>query len=274
MTTAGSPWRRSALSGGRRGPHRSRPTAQPLGAGRGGAPGRGTGTVRRARLAGGPAQDREPVSSVQVILGPGGSPLRIRPAWVAVRMTPADAVAVGAGRRRRRGRARRGGRRDAGRADARRGTAGRPGCWTRTGCSRSWSRPPGWTGRRRSTGAPGARAGWCTPAITVTGWEPARGMLGAGRTPGRRLVHTARRRAGRTRRGRGRAAGRSCGSASDVVQASVDGTGVRLRRLDGEQAPAVYAAAPTAMPPAGPGLRRRNKRETGRDRADRRGTAE
>jgi type VII secretion protein EccE len=46
----------------------------------------------------------------------------------------------------------------------------------------------------------------------------------------------------------------------DVVAACV-AAGVRLRRLDGEQAPAAYATAPTAVPPANLRLRFADRRE-------------
>jgi hypothetical protein len=80
----------------------------------------------------------------------------------------------------------------------------------------------------------------------VTGWEPPRGMLAAGV---RRIAVTYSARAEPGIVAVVSAEPRAIVKISQDVIASVEGTGVGLRRLDGEQALAVYGGAPTGGRP-------------------------
>jgi type VII secretion protein EccE len=207
-----------------------------------------------------PGEDRVPVSTVQVIVVPDGSPARIRPAWVAVRITPADAVSV----------------EGAGGVEA----VERVMIAAATRAARTLERH-GWPARVldpdgllaalvEATGLDGPpQEHWSTwrsgrlvhTCYRLTGWEPARGMLAAGV---RRIAVAYSARDEPAILAVVTAEPRAILRVSQDVVASVDGTGVRLRRLDGEQAPAVYGGAPTAgLPvPAAPRARPRAVRLT------------
>ncbi len=201
-----------------------------------------------------PGPDRTAVSCVQVILAPGGSASDPRPAWVAVRVTPADALPM---------------ERSGGVASVERSVAAAALRAARTldGC--------GWPARAvdadgllavlvEATGLDGPPqehwSVWRSGRLVrthygVVGWTPAHGTL----VPGITQVAVSF-----TRRGEPAVLAAVAAHATAlprVSRAVVDGcaaAGVRLRRLDGEQAPAAYATAPTAMPPANPGPRSRS----------------
>ena len=100
---------------------------------------------------------------------------------------------------------------------------------------------------------------------SVTGWTSAHGTLAPGVT---QLAVSFVRRGEPAVLAAVTAQGAALARLSrDVVQACA-AAGVRLRRLDGEQAPAVYATAPTAMPPT-LGLLSRGRRGGGTEPADR-----
>jgi type VII secretion protein EccE len=80
----------------------------------------------------------------------------------------------------------------------------------------------------------------------VTGWEPPRGMIGAGV---RRIAVSFPAGAPPAVLAMVAAEPGALARVAQGVVAAASGTGVRLRRLDGEQAPAVYAAAPTGRFP-------------------------
>jgi hypothetical protein len=190
-----------------------------------------------------PAPDRQPVSTVQVVAVPAGSPARIRPAWAAVRLTPADAVAI---------------ERTGGVAAVERAVAVAAMRAARTLTRAGWPartlEPDGLLAALvEATGMDGPpQEHWSTwrsgrlvhTCYDVTGWEPARGALAPGVS---RVVVSfaagAEAAIVATVSAEARALAPLC---REVVQA-VAGTGLRLRRLDGEQALAVYACAPTGI---------------------------
>jgi hypothetical protein len=207
-----------------------------------------------------PVEDRVPASTVQVIVVPDGSPARIRPAWVTVRITPADAVSV---------------ERAGGVEAVERATIAAAMRAARTLDRHGWPArvldPDGLLAALvEATGLDGPpQEHWSTwrsgrlvhTCYQVTGWEPARGMLAAGV---RRIAVAYSARDEPAILAVVTAEPRAIVRVSQDVAASVGGTGVGLRRLDGDQAPAVYGGAPTAgrPGPAAPRARPRAVRAT------------
>jgi len=228
------------------------------------------------------------VSSVQVVLVPGTSPGQPRPAWVTVRMTPADALAT---------------EHDGGVSAVERTVAAAVAKAVRTLDAAGWpARPvtpdglvPTLVEATGLDGPPQEHWSWWRAGRTVrthyavTGWRPDHGTLAGGvshlsvrfdRGVGGRPA--SERAAGRGASGRTPGPGRdpSGGTDEDVLaSAAEDGfvagatviaavtappaalrrtcdqvvavakaRSVRLARLDGEQAPAVWATSPTAAP--------------------------
>jgi hypothetical protein len=187
------------------------------------------------------------VSAVQVVLIPGPTPDQARPAWVAVRVTPGDAVAT---------------ERTGGVSAVERTVAAAAAKAVRT------LETAGWTARPVAPdglvpvlaeavgldGPPQEHWSWWRAGRTVRayyvahGWTPAHGTLAAG------VAHLAvsfqRRTAGSDPAvlaavsAAPAALRRTCQDAVTAAGAQA----VRLQRLDGEQAPAVWATAPTAAP--------------------------
>jgi type VII secretion protein EccE len=203
--------------------------------------------------------DRVAVSCVQVVLAPGGSPQEPRPVWVAVRVTPADALAA---------------ERSGGVTAVERSVAAAAMRAARTLDGHGWpARAVGPDGLLtvliEATGLDGPpqehwsvwRSGRLVRThYAVTGWTAAHGTLAHG------VTHVT---VSYTRRGEPAVLAAVSARPAvlallsrDVVGACV-AAGVRLRRLDGEQAPAAYATAPTAVPWANSA-----KREPGSEAAD------
>ena len=213
----------------------------------GGAIPNAVGSVPFAELASlvKPGPDRAAVSCVQVVLAAGDRPGEPRPAWVAVRVTPADALAA---------------ERSRGVAAVERSVAAAALRAARTLDGHGWpARAVGADGLLavlvEATGLDGPpqehwsvwRSGRLVRThYTVTGWTSAHGTL----APGVTQVSVSFTRLGEPAVLAAVAAQAAAlvRLSRDVVQACA-AAGVRLRRLDGEQAPAAYAAAPTAMPP-------------------------
>jgi len=187
--------------------------------------------------------DRQAVSTVQVAAVPAGT--SIRPAWVAVRISPAQAVAL---------------ERTGGESAVLRAVAAAALRAARTLDRHGWPArsldPDGLLSALvEATGLDGPpQEHWKTwrsgrlvhTCYEVTGWEPARGMLAHGV---RRIVvafSAAEPTILALVAGETATLARIC---REVTQ-SVEGTGLRLRRLDGDQAPAMYACAPTGVPAA------------------------
>jgi type VII secretion protein EccE len=184
--------------------------------------------------------DRPPVSIVQVAAVPAGT--AIRPAWVAVRISPAQAVTI---------------ERAGGEAAVLRAVATAAQRAARTLDRHGWPAraldPAGLLAALvEATGLDGPpQEHWKTwrsgrlvhTCYEVSGWEPARGML----APGVRRIVVAFSAAEPTIlalvTGETSTLARICRE----VTRSVEGTGLRLRRLDGDQAPAMYACAPTGV---------------------------
>jgi type VII secretion protein EccE len=207
-----------------------------------------------------PGPDRTAVSCVQVILAPGGSPGEAQPAWVAVRVTPTDALAT---------------ERAGGVAAVERSVAAAALRAARTLDGHGWSaRTVGTNGLLaalvEATGLDGPPqehwSVWQSGRLvrthySVVGWTPAHGTLALGVSHvavsfnrwGEQAVLAAVAAQPAALMRRSRAVVRACAAA-----------GVRLQRLDGEQAPAAYACAPTATPLASLGLRSRTDRQRGR----------
>jgi ESX secretion system protein EccE len=194
------------------------------------------------------------VSAVQVVLTPGAEPRRPRLAWVAVRVDPQDALAT---------------ERAGGISAVERAAAAAVTKAVRT------LEAAGWTARAvppdglasvltEATGLGGPpqehwswwRAGRIVRTHYVaTGWTPAHGSL----APGVSQLAVQLRR---SRNGGGEHSGRAeelvlvavgappavLGRTGQEVVTAAAAQGVHLRRLDGEQAPAVWAIAPTAAP--------------------------
>ncbi len=215
----------------------------------GGAVPQAAGPVPFAELASlvEPGPDRTAVSCVQVILAPGGSASDPRPAWVAVRVTPADALAA---------------ERSGGVSAVERSVAAAALRAARTLDGHGWpARVVDADGLLavlvEATGLDGPPQEhwtvWQSGRLVrthygVAGWTPAHGTLAPGVTQVA-VLFTRRRELSVLAAVAAHAAALDRLSRA-VVQACAD-AGVRLRRLDGEQAPAAYATAPTAMPPAG-----------------------
>ena len=196
------------------------------------------------------------VSSVQVILVPGPDPGQPRPAWVAVRVTPADALAA---------------ERSGGISAVERTVAAAVAKAVRTLDAAGWpARPvtadglvPALVEATGLDGPPQEHWSWWRAGRTVrthyavTGWRPAHGTLATG-------VSHLSVRFDRRDDGRGGATGDDGPGATVIaavttapaalrrtceeVVAAATARSVRLVRLDGEQAPAVWATAPTAAP--------------------------
>jgi len=196
------------------------------------------------------------VSSVQVVLVPGQSPGQPRPAWVAVRVTPADALATELG---------------GGVSAVERTVAAAVAKAVRTLDAAGWpARPvtvdglvPALVEATGLDGPPQEYWSWWRAGrmvrthYAVAGWHPAHGTLADG------VSHLSVRF---DRRDDGRAAGTGGDESNATVIAAVatapaalrrtceevvaaaKARSVRLTRLDGEQAPAVWATAPTASP--------------------------
>lgn len=186
------------------------------------------------------------VSAVQVVLTAGPYPGEPRPAWVAVRITPGDALAT---------------ERTGGVSGVERTIASAVAKAVRTLESAGWAaRPVGADGLVPALieatgldGPPQEQWSWWRTGRTVrthyalTGWTPAHGTLAPGVT---QLAVCCRRGGEPLERAVVVAAVTAAPAAlrrvcQEVVTAAA-AQGVRLQRLDGEQAPAVWATAPTA----------------------------
>jgi type VII secretion protein EccE len=187
------------------------------------------------------------VSAIQVVLAEGPAPSVIRPAWVAVRVAPADALAT---------------ERAGGVSAVERTVAAVALKAVRTLEAAGWAcravPPDGLVPVLvEATGldAP-PQEHWsywrCGRAVrthyAVNGWTPGHGMIADGVS----------QLAVRLRRGGGDPVGQAAvlavvaappatlGRVCRAVVAAAAVQGIRLDRLDGEQAPAAYASAPTA----------------------------
>ena len=214
-----------------------------------------------------PGSDRAAVSCVQVILVPGATPDLPWPAWVAVRLTPADALATEfAG----------------GTAAVERSVAAAALRAARTLNGHGW---PARAADREgllavlveSTGLDGPPqehwSVWRSGLISrthyeISGWTPAHGTLALGVTQLAVLY---------TRRGEPHVLAAVAAQPAflaqlcrGVVRAGAE-RGVRLRRLDGEQALAAYATAATAAALASgrPPRDHRSRDNRSRDNLDR-----
>lgn len=206
------------------------------------------------------------VSSVQVVLAPGASPGQPRPAWVAVRVTPADALAA---------------ERSGGVSAVERTVATAVAKAVRTLDAAGWpARPvtpdglvPTLVEATGIDGPPQEHWSWWRAGrlvrthYAVAGWRPVHGTLASevSYLSVRFDRHDDRRAAGA---GEDEWAARATVIAAvatapaalrracDQVVAAATAQSLRLLRLDGEQAPAAWATAPTASPvvrrPSGP----------------------
>ncbi len=193
-----------------------------------------------------PGSDRAAVSCVQVILVPGASPDLPQPAWVAVRVTPADALATELA---------------GGVAAVERVVAAAAVRAARILDGHGWpARAAGLEGLLavlvESTGLDGPPqehwSVWRSGRISrthfeISGWTPGHGTLALGVTQVAVCY---------TRRGERHVLAAVAAQPAllaqlcrGVVRAGAQ-RGVRLWRLDGEQALAAYATAATAAPPA------------------------
>ena len=232
--------------GGRPGTTGKRTSAEPVGARSGRIWGRGPVPLAELASLVEPEPDRAAVSCVQVILAPGVSAVEPRPTWVAVRVTPTDALAA---------------ERSGGVTAIERRVAAAALRAARTLDGHGWpARAAGADGLLgvlvEATGLDGPpqehwsvwRSGRLVRThYVVTGWTAAHGTV----VPGVTQVAVSF-----TRRGdpvvlaavasQPAALARVCRN----FVAACAAAGVRTRRLDGEQAPAAYATAPTAVPMA------------------------
>jgi len=190
-----------------------------------------------------PGPDRTAVSCVQVVIAPGASIEQPRPAWVAVRVSPVDALAT---------------ERSGGVAAVERTVAAAALRAARTMDSQGWpARALDGDGLLaaliEATGLDGPPqehwSYWRSGRLVrthydVTGWTPDRGTLALGLTQ-LAVCFTSRREPGVLAIAAAQPA--VLGPVCRRVVRDCGAAGVRLRRFDGEQALAAYAAAPTGV---------------------------